>query len=81
MIFLKIYNEEKVITLSINREQLKLSDDELYENEKGFICYEIEGIEIQFVFIENKHKNETRKVLKTKAFSINHLEFTTKKIS
>jgi len=67
--FIKNTTKEKTLTLSVNRDQLKLADDELYENEKGFICYEIEGIEIQFIFIENKHKNETGKVLKTKAFT------------
>ncbi|NUQ82415.1 MAG: site-specific DNA-methyltransferase [Bacteroidetes bacterium] len=68
-LFIKETTKEKTISLSLNRDQLKLTDEELYENEKGYICFEINDIEIQFLFIESKGKNETGKIINTKTFS------------
>ena len=67
--FIKDTSKEQFISICINPNQLKLSEDDLYENEKGILCYEVNEIEFQFAFIDDKNKAEKGKHLPAKAFT------------
>lgn len=69
-LFIKETTNEKAINLSLNRDQLLISEDDLYANEKGQVCYELNDIEFQFLFIESKDKKEIGKALNTKTFTL-----------